>query len=337
MFEQTELGKIAKQYCIDYPDMRSSAIAEILKTTYPELFKSAETARTLVRFYRGKLGVKKRKSLADKIVQYKPSHEPIETPKVLLIDIETLPNSAWTWGVWQQNIHAEQLIRSGCLLSFSCKYLFEPEVFLEILTPQEAIDHDDKRLVSLLWKWLEGVDVVIAHNGKAFDTQYANARFIVHNLPPPAPYKIIDTLNIRKVTRFPMNSLKFLCKDLGLREKIENDGFELWVRCEHGEKDALDEMGKYNIGDVLALEDLYVRLRPWLPNHPNLSLYVEGKDAMCGRCLSKKEMEYIGDYATNVNLFKSYRCLECGSIVRVRLSSTPRSKKPNLLINTSVQ
>jgi hypothetical protein len=337
MFKQEEIGRIAQQACIDHPDMRSSALAEMLKKKYPKIFKSTEQARTRIRFYRGKHGKEHRKYLKSEIIQYKPLGKPIETPKVLLIDVETLPNSAWTWGIWQQNIHLEQLIRSGCLLSFSCKYLFEPEVFSEILTPQEAIDHNDERLVKLAWKWLEDVEILIAHNGKAFDTQYLNSRFIVHNLPPPAPYKIIDTLNIRKVTRFPMNSLKFLCKELGLREKIDNDGFELWAGCEHGEQEALDEMLEYNKGDVLALEDLYVRIRTWLPNHPNLSLYVEGKDAICGRCLSKKEMEYVGDYATNVNLFKSYRCSECGSISRVRLSSTPRSKKPNLLINTSVQ
>jgi DNA polymerase III epsilon subunit-like protein len=264
--------------------------------------------------------------------------EPIENkkPQILLLDIETLPNSAWTWGMWQQNVSDEQIIRSGCLLSFSCKWLFEPKVFSSILKPQEAIDHDDSRLTKLAWEWLSNADIIIAHNGKAFDTQYLNARFIVHNLPPPAPYKIIDTLNIKKVTKFQKNSLKYLCNELGLRPKLGNDGFVLWAKCERGDKKALREMLEYNEGDVLALEDLYVRLRSWLPNHPNLSLYVEGKDARCGRCNSVNT-EFVGEYPTNVNLFKSYRCLDCGSIMRVRQSSTPRIKKPNLLINTSVQ
>jgi hypothetical protein len=258
------------------------------------------------------------------------------TPKVLLIDIETLPISAWTWGVWNVNISDEQVQRDGCLLSFSCKWLFQPEVFSEILTPNEAKNHNDKRLTKLAWEWVDSADILIAHNGRAFDTQYLNARFIVHNLTPPSPYRIVDTLLIKKCTRFTRNSLKFLCKELGLRPKIDNEGFGLWVRCEHGEKKALDEMLEYNEGDVLALEDLYVRLRPWLPNHPNLGLFVEGKDGCCGRCLSKN-LEYAGQYSTNVNLFKSFRCLDCGSIVRSRVTDTPRTKKPNLLINTSVQ
>jgi hypothetical protein len=258
-------------------------------------------------------------------------------PVVIIIDIETLPNTVWTWGMWQQNVSDEQIVRSGCLLSFSIKYLFEPEIFSEILTPREAKTHDDKRLTKLAWEWLNGVDIVIAHNGRAFDTQYLNAQFIKHGLKPPSAYKIIDTLNIKKVTRFQKNSLKYLCKELGLREKLGNDGFALWARCENGEQDALDEMLRYNEGDVLALEDLYVRLRPWLPNHPNMSLFIDGTAARCGRCNSERTMEYVGDYATNVNLFKSYRCSDCGSIMRVRQSSTPRVNKPNLLINTSVQ
>lgn len=258
-------------------------------------------------------------------------------PSVLLIDIETLPNTVWTWGMWQQNVSDEQIQRSGCLLSFSCKYLFDPKVYSDILTPKEAIEHDDKRLTKVIWEWLNGVDIIIAHNGRAFDTQYLNAQFIKHELPPPSSYRIIDTLAIKKVTRFQKNSLKYLCNELGLRQKLGNDGFSLWAECERGDKKALKEMQKYNEGDVLALEDLYVRIRSWLPNHPNMSLYVDGVDARCGRCNSDKAMEYVGDYATNVNLFKSYRCLECGSIMRVRQSSTPRRKKPNLLINTSVQ
>jgi RNase_H superfamily len=340
--KQKESGMQAEKYCIAYPHIHSSELARMLVKDFPSIYSSTEHARTIIRRYRGTNGKKERKVMAGRIIKYSSLStitDPItfETPKVLLIDIETLPNSAWTWGIWKQNIAASQLIRPGCLLSFSCKYLFDPNIYGEILTSQEAIDHNDERLVNLAWKWLEGVDILIAHNGKAFDTQFLNARFIKHKLAPPSPYKIIDTLNIRKVTRFPMNSLAYLCKELGLREKIDNEGFSLWARCERGEQEALDEMMTYNKGDVLALEDLYVSIRSWLPNHPNLALFVEGKDAQCGRCLSVDPMEYVGDYATNVNLFKSYRCSHCGSISRVRMSSTPRSKKPNLLINTSVQ
>jgi hypothetical protein len=174
------------------------------------------------------------------------------------------------------------------------------------------------------------------HNS-AFDTQYLNARFIYHNLPPPAPYKIIDTLHIKKTTRFQMNNLDFLCKHLGLREKIDTGGFGLWKRCMAGDEQALKDMRIYNENDVLALEELYVRLRPWLPTHPNMALFLDQENGnRCSRCTSEN-IEYIGQYATSVNLYNSYRCLDCGAIFRARQSATPRAKFQNLRVNIPIQ
>lgn len=254
--------------------------------------------------------------------------------RVLLLDIETLPAEGYMWKMWDVNFSVEQIISSTCMLGYAVKWLFMPEIYSDILTPEEARKKDDKRIVNGLWEYMNSASVVIAHNGRAFDTQYANARFIVHNLPPPAPYKIIDTLYIKKNTKFDMNSLEYLCKELGLRPKIDTEGFSLWKRCRHGDKDALNDMKTYNEGDVLSLEELYVRIRPWLPSHPNLGLFVEGKNSVCPRCTHDKFVS-VGKYATSVNLYESYRCLNCGAIMRSRVSATPRSKKPNLMVNVN--
>lgn len=269
-----------------------------------------------------------------KIREVKKGGSMIKNAKVLLLDIETLPAEVYVWRMWDQNIGVEQIISSTCMLGYAVKWLFLPDVYSDILTPEEAVNKDDQRIVQGLWEYMDSADVVIAHNGRAFDTQYANARFIVHGIPPPSPYKIIDTLYIRKNTKFDMNNLDYLCRELGLRPKIDAGGFKLWEQCHRGNKDSLKKMRGYNEGDVLSLEELYVRLRPWLPSHPNLALFVEGKDSVCPRC-THPEMEYVGQYATSVNLFKSYRCLECGAIMRSRVSDTPRRMKPNLLVNVN--
>jgi RNase_H superfamily len=306
--------------------------------------KIGEMAKTMSRKQIAKnLGIK-RESVSRYLKFYRRNHRlqlddtPEYRAKILLLDIETLPAEARVWGTFKVNISTEQITRYGCMLGFAVKWLFEPTVYSEILTPKEALAHDDERITKLAWLWLNSADVICAHNGKAFDTQYLNSRFIVHGLTPPSPYKIIDTLNIRKVTRFTKNSLDSLTRELGLRPKTDTGGFGLWNRCAEGDGESLKFMREYNENDTLALEELYIRLRAWLPSHPNLALYSESKDGECGKC-GCKEMEYAGQYATTVNLFKSFRCLnpQCGAINRARISDTPFKKHSNLLVNTNVQ
>jgi len=40
----------------------------------------------------------------------------------------------------------------------------------------------------------------------------------------------------------------------------------------------------YNRNDVSILEDLYLKLRPYIRNHPNLNLWNEEKISICPNC-----------------------------------------------------
>ena len=115
---------------------------------------------------------------------------------------------------------------------------------------------------------------------------------------------------------------------------MDTGGFELWVKCLQGDKDALAHMLKYNKEDVWGLEELYTELRPWIRSHPNLALFGETVDGSCTRC-GCKEMDYCGTYTTMVNSFKSFRCRECGAIMRSRHTEVRGNMKANLLIPTA--
>ena len=61
-------------------------------------------------------------------------------PRVLIFDIETLPLEVYSWGVYQQFIGSENVIKDWSLSCWSAKWLNEPEVFGAVATPQEAVE-----------------------------------------------------------------------------------------------------------------------------------------------------------------------------------------------------
>ena len=218
------------------------------------------------------------------------------------------------------------------MLSWAGKWLFYPEIHSDVLTPDEAKRGDDKRISASLWQYIEDADVIIAHNGIKFDLAKINTRFLIHNMLPPSPYQTIDTcLVARKKFGFEHNKLDYLAERLGLSRKIETD-FQLWVDCLDGKAEALLNMVTYNKQDVMILEEVYVKLRAWIPVHPNMGLFAEAEPGklICPVC-GNVNVEYAGYYSTPVNQYRSFRCADCGAIARSRVTDTPIKKKRSLL------
>jgi hypothetical protein len=78
-------------------------------------------------------------------------------------------------------------------------------------------------------------------------------------------------------------------------------------------------MKKYNIQDVRLTEELYDKLLPWIPNHPNVSLYDDRPDA-CPRCGANGTMEASGMRRTKTMQYRRYRCIECSSWCKGRMA-----------------
>jgi len=239
-------------------------------------------------------------------------------PKILLFDIETTPMPVWVWAFGKQYVPPTNLVRDDngaqkgwYILSWAAKWLYDDNVMSDIVTPKETLARDDSRIITSIWKLLDEADIVIAHNGDRFDIRKLNARFILNNMNPPSPYKSIDTLKIaRKEFAFSSNKQDFLTKTFGLDEKLKTD-FQLWVDCMNGNKDALNNMLKYNKRDVVGLEQVYLKLRPYIKNHPNLGVLMD--DSVCPTCGSKNLKPSDATYFTSSNEFPVYRCGGCHS------------------------
>lgn len=232
-------------------------------------------------------------------------------PRILLLDIETAPMLGWTWGMYEQNVI--DLQTSWYILCFSAKWLDARSVKSYALPDYPAWKkdkEDDSALVKDLHGLLEQADIVIAHNGDRFDIKKINARIIYHKLPPPSQFKTIDTLKVAKRHfAFASNRLNDLGKYLGEGKKLPHTGFHLWKGCMSGDEKSWRLMRRYCDQDIRLLERVYLRLRPWAANHPDLSIYNEGDG--CPKCQADA-MQRRGFLAAKGGVKQRFQCQSCG-------------------------
>ena len=102
-------------------------------------------------------------------------------------------------------------------MSWSAKWLYDDKILSDVLTPKEAKERNDKRIIKSVWKLLNEADIVIAHNGDKFDLKKLKARFLSNGFVPPMPYKTVDTLKdiVTEVTSV-FNQLQSLIGNMGV-------------------------------------------------------------------------------------------------------------------------
>lgn len=177
---------------------------------------------------------------------------------------------------------------------------------------------DDSKLVKELHDRFEEADVLIAHNGDRFDIKESNKRFIYHGLTPPSPYKTVDTLKIaKKHFKFISNKLDDLGQFLGVGAKVKHPGFDMWLGCELGDPKSWALMKKYNRQDVILLEAVYHKLKPWHPTHPSIAVLngIEG----CPNCAATTILT-TRSYMTRKGPKTRAQC-ECGAWREIKQTS----------------
>lgn len=288
---------------------------------------SFDYARLVVKRFSGSAG----KTNNKKVEKWKYPNKP--AAKILILDIETSLMRVYVWGLYKQRIPHTNIISDWFVISWAAKWLNDSETFGAVVTPNEAVSCNDRRVIESIWQMLDKADIVICHNGDRFDLRKLNARFLHHGIKPPSPYVSIDTLKQSR-NIFAMSSHKqdHLTKFLQLPEKLETE-FEMWPKCMNGDKETLKRMFDYNLGDILGLEELYLTLRPWMRSHPNVAIFEAGDRLLCSHCGSEN-LKLKGSYLTPVNKYDSYQC-ECGAFTRSRFSAMTTKERRRLGASTA--
>ena len=241
-------------------------------------------------------------------------------PRIVLWDIETTHNLAAVFRLLNMDmIPAENIIQERYIVCAAWKVLGEAKVHsVSVLDDPKRFKKqpaDDTFVCQTLHDVLSAADVIVAHNGDAYDIKFTETRMLRNQLDPLPPIPKIDTLKIAKDRfLFNANSLDYLGTFLGVgRKKPTTNG--LWLRVLQSDKAAIEEMEAYNRQDVLLLERVFNKLRPYAASHINQSLYT-GKSG-CPRCGSTR-IQARGTHKSLTQVYQRFQCQDCGGWYRQR-------------------
>lgn len=227
--------------------------------------------------------------------------------KILLYDIEVSRDIVEGYGnKWEFKV--VKTIRHQELMCFAFKWLGDKKI--RYISRHDYATY--KEFVKALWKVLNHADIAIAHNGNKFDNKMANRFFVKEGLGPVSPYRSIDTLQVARSTfKFQSNSLQDLGEYLGLGSKRKITYADIEDEFMNNPSPKIERLMKqYNIQDVVLLEKLYITLRPYIKNHPNLG-DIEQIDGVCPKCASPNLVSE-GTHARRNGRVQSYSCKDCG-------------------------
>lgn len=224
--------------------------------------------------------------------------------KVLFLDIETKPAQAYVWRAYgEQNIGVEQIIDTGGIICVGLKWQGDKKTYLF-----SEWEHGQAGMLVAVHEMMSEADAVVTYNGDRFDLPKLNGEFMLQGLKPLPPITSIDVIKSVRKFGFFMNKLAFIGPLLGLGDKIKHEGFSLWTKVMAGDKAAQGRMDKYCKQDVVLLEKLYLKIRPYIKNHPHLG----DKAHKCGACGSN-HVQSRGFRRTKAFKVQRLQCQTCGS------------------------
>lgn len=228
-------------------------------------------------------------------------------PRILLWDIESTGLNA----------------TFGTLLTLGWKWFEEEGVTVKtILEGQKGKRRspdmlDDRYLVEEFTKAFNTADYHVTWYGEGFDLRMLRSKSILYGLPPLAPVTHIDLWKTaRRKFKLHSNRLNVWEQFLGVKHAKTPLRFEQWLAAAHGNREALDYIVEHNRNDVLVLEEVFVKMRPWLENVPVFGLFT-GEDHVCPACGSP-ELLRRGYKTANTRIYQQYQCKACGHWSRSR-------------------
>lgn len=226
---------------------------------------------------------------------------------ILFLDLETSPNLAWVWGLWNQNIAITQLEQSTEVICFGARWAGTDKVIF-----RSQHHHGKDNMLKELHKLMNKADVLVGWNSAAFDSKHIKREFIENGLLPPTPWIELDLMRVvKKHFKFPSNKLDYVAQKLGIGAKVQHTGFQLWLDCMAGNNKAWSMMREYQEQDVNLLIDLYDKLLPWIDNHPHVGLSQDTPNG-CKNCGSTNLFK-AGMKLTQTGKYQRMQCKDCGS------------------------
>lgn len=222
---------------------------------------------------------------------------------VLILDIEWRPTKAYVWGPFKQYISDGQVLEDGGLLCVGAKWLGQKKVHVF-----SEWEHGHVGMLEAIHEMMSTADCIIGFNSDKFDIPKLLGEFVLHDLPPAPPVTSIDLYKAVKKFGYFRSSLGFVAPFLSIGSKLEHEGMALWIKVINGEEDAQRRMARYCGQDVRLTERLYLKIRPYIRNHPHLGKTGHAQCPSCGGSHSHSR----GTVRTRVFKKQRLQCQDCG-------------------------
>jgi len=238
-------------------------------------------------------------------------------PRIVLFDLETLPNLPEALKVWPSlSSYPGQTLKASISTIICGGWKAHGEKKVHCINawdfPEwETNVNDDGPLCRALYDVLKDADCVVTHNGRRFDWKFFQTRLLFHGLSTLPKIHHVDTCAEAKKNLLVFNNrLNTISRFLTNTEKMDHEGWDLWVKVHGRDEKAMATMSKYCKQDVLALEEVFKALKPVIKSLPNQNLFNPFKEKVCPTCGSSR-IQSRGKEYTKTKVYRRYACLDC--------------------------
>lgn len=217
-------------------------------------------------------------------------------PRVLFWDIET------------DGINADRILCIGY------KWLGKPKVYLLTAAQFEREGlWDDTGLLEAFSEVFNSADWHATWYGARFDLPVVNARIIQNGLQPLRPIPHVD---LWKTARYQFrtgggNRLAKWQDFLGISAVKTNVRPSVWIKGRYGHGPSLQYIYDHCKIDVKVLEDVFLKLRPWVNVEPARGLIVPVDRGSCISC-GGTHLTYQGWKVAKSRRYRQLKCQDCG-------------------------
>jgi predicted RNA-binding Zn-ribbon protein involved in translation (DUF1610 family) len=136
---------------------------------------------------------------------------------------------------------------------------------------------------------------------------------------------------------FASGKMGFVAKRLGISLKVKHKGIDMWLGCRKGENKCWDDMVRYNRQDIKVTEEMYLKLRHLVANHPNAAIKAPGRPPLddgarpeCRNCGSDR-VSRNGYRRTQTGVHVRYVCQKCGAVHKSAKNLLPKEVRAALV------
>jgi|GEM_PF-5368127 len=248
-------------------------------------------------------------------------------PKILIYDLEFCAT---------QTFKGDLRIDPGFIFCFGYKELGSPRAkTISILDYPGRTSIDDSNLVREIGKILQDVDLHVFQFGKRCDFKFIQTKLLKHGFPLLSnKYTAFDTCEYaRRYLGLKSNSLAALATFFNLDESKMHLPADTWLLANAGNELAIRRIARRCESDVRITEEIYLRLRPLVTDHPPIhsistleELGVAERPKLCQCCGEVGSFSAQGPRPLKTKIMQQWKCRRCGAWVSTELK-VPKPEK----------